>query len=546
MFGKINGLKPSQIKKLERLYRRTVPRNQILSKELARQLSSISAEIEKQVGVLLDRRGKVEEVIVGDRKHLELPDLSGYRSGPGRLRGLRLIHTHLDGEPLSEEDLIDLILLGLDLTVCLEVKEDGTAGKITYAHILPENSEKKGYTVNTVPDIGRLDVDFIELIDSIEEELSRKISAEQLQNKERALLVGVTDGAKWKEEESLQELKELAYTNDIEVVDKVIQRVKKIDPRYLIGKGKLSEIVLKCRQLGCNLIIFNRELTPAQVKNLSDSTEMKIIDRSQLILEIFAKRAKSREGKIQVELAQLRYLLPRLTGKYSTLSRLAGGIGGRGPGETKLEIERRRIKDRIAKLRKELQKIRKQREQRRKLRKKNEVPVVSIVGYTNAGKSTLLNTLTSSDVYVEDKLFATLDPTSRRFTFPDGKQIIITDTVGFIRDIPEDLLDAFSATLEELYDADLLLHVADISSPSLEEHIRTVEKILERLNLHLIPRILVLNKADLLPEDQVKNIEKRLGGIAISAKDPETLPPLIEQIRAFLFDQESSFLWNAS
>ncbi len=539
MHGKISGLKPSQIKRLERLYRRSVPSHQILTRELARQIASISYEIGQQIGVLINRRGKVEEVLIGDNRHIDLPDLSGYRSGPGRLKGLRVIHTHLHNEPISQEDLIDLILLGLDLMVCIEVKDNGIPGRISYAHILPRNRQGMGWSVNTVPDIGQLDVDFLELISSLEEELSRNISGELLDNRDRdrdrAILVGVTDGPRWKEEESLEELKELARSDDVEVVGKVVQRVKVIDPRFLIGKGKLSELVLMCRQMGCNLLIFNNQLTPAQVKNLADFTEMKIIDRGQLILDIFARRAKSREGKIQVELAQLRYILPRLTGKHSALSRLTGGIGGRGPGETKLEIDRRRIRDRIARLKKELQQIRKQREQRRRLRKKKEFPIISIVGYTNAGKSTLLNVLTNSNVKVEDRLFATLDPASRRLRFPEEKEVIITDTVGFIRDIPEDLLDAFAATLEELYDADLLLHVADISSPYLEEHIKTVEDILERLDLHTIPRLLVLNKKDLISPHEAKRIAQKYGGIVVSALNPSTLLPLLGQIKEVMW-----------
>ncbi len=539
MHGKISGLKPSQIKRLERLYRRSVPSHQILTRELARQIASISYEIGQQIGVLINRRGKVEEVLIGDNRHIDLPDLSGYRSGPGRLKGLRVIHTHLHNEPISQEDLIDLILLGLDLMVCIEVNDNGIPGRISYAHILPRNRQGMGWSVNTVPDIGQLDVDFLELISSLEEELSRNISGELLDNRDRdrdrAILVGVTDGPRWKEEESLEELKELARSDDVEVVGKVVQRVKVIDPRFLIGKGKLSELVLMCRQMGCNLLIFNNQLTPAQVKNLADFTEMKIIDRGQLILDIFARRARSREGKIQVELAQLRYILPRLTGKHSALSRLTGGIGGRGPGETKLEIDRRRIRDRIARLKKELQQIRRQREQRRRLRKKKEFPIISIVGYTNAGKSTLLNVLTNSNVKVEDRLFATLDPASRRLRFPEEKEVIITDTVGFIRDIPEDLLDAFAATLEELYDADLLLHVADISSPYLEEHIKTVEDILERLDLHTIPRLLVLNKKDLISPHEAKRIAQKYGGIVASALNPSTLLPLLGQIKEVMW-----------
>ncbi len=540
MYGKISGLKPSQIHRLERLYRKAIPSSQILTRELARYISSISYEIGQQLGILVNRKGKIEYVIIGDRKHLVLPDLSGYRSGPGRLKGLRLIHTHLDNESISQEDLTDLILLGLDLIVCIEVLKDGIPGKISYAYILPMNREKKGWLINTVPDIGQLKVNFTELISSLEDELSRNIFSHTFRKKDRAIIVGVTDKSRNKEEQSLEELKELAYSDDVEVVGKIVQRVKKIDPRFLIGKGKLRELILMCRQLGCNLLIFNNELTPTQVKNLAYVTEMKIIDRGQLILDIFARRAKSKEGKIQVELAQLRYILPRLTGKHSALSRLTGGIGGRGPGETKLEIDRRRIRDRITRLKKELQEIRRQRHQRRSLRKRKNIPIISIVGYTNAGKSTLLNTLTSSKVKVENKLFATLDPISRRLRFPEEKEMIITDTVGFIKNIPRDLLDAFAATLEELYDADLLLHVADISSPYLEAHIKTVEEILHSLRLHMIPRILVLNKSDLLPVNEVRRIEKKTGGIAISAIHPSSLLPLLNHIKDLIWPEISS------
>lgn len=492
--------------------------------------------MERQVALLISRKGEVAYVVVGDDSRIEIPDLERFRGGTGRLLGLRCVHTHLKGEPLSREDLTDLVLLGLDLMVVIEVREGGIPGAISYANILPQNrGDQKGWTVTRVPDIGQLVVDFGELIQSLEDELARTAGAKRLEEKERAILVGVTSGPAWMEKESLQELRDLAVSNNVEVIDEVVQRTSRTNPRFLIGKGKLSELVLRCLQTECNLLIFDHELTPTQVRSLTDATEMRIIDRSQLILDIFARRAVTREGKIQVELAQLKYLLPRLATKNTAMSRLTGGIGGRGPGETKLEINRRRVRERIARLNREWEAIRIQREDRRKLRNSRKVPVASIVGYTNAGKSTLLNNLTHSRVTVEDRLFATLDPSSRRLRFPREREIIITDTVGFIRNLPEDLLKAFAATLEELQDADLLLHVVDASSPRMEDQIKTVDGILDHLGLRAIASLLVLNKTDRMDPREVDNLARRYNGIPISAINPRTFGSLLEHMQRLLW-----------
>jgi GTP-binding protein HflX len=506
---------------------------------LSRQLSAVSAEMERQVAVLVSRKGEILFVVVGDNSSVEIPDLGRFRSGTGRLMGLRCVHTHLKGEPLSREDLTDLVLLGLDLMVSIEVKDGGIPGPITYAHILPENRGSEGWSISRVPDIGQLHLDFQQLIQSLEDELARKAGVTRLEREERAILVGVTEGPAWKAKESLEELRDLAVSNNLEVIDVVIQRVARANPRFLIGKGKLSELVLKCLQKGCNLLIFDHELTPAQVRSLTDVTEMRIIDRSQLILDIFARRAVTREGKIQVELAQLRYLLPRLGTKNTAMSRLTGGIGGRGPGETKLEINRRRVRERIARLNNEWKAMRGQREDRRKLRNARGVPVVSIVGYTNAGKSTLLNHLTHSRVAVEDRLFATLDPSSRRLRFPREREVIVTDTVGFIKDLPADLMKAFEATLEELQDADLLLHVIDASSPRMEDQIKTVESILEKLGLRMIPTLLLLNKIDRVDPGEIPGLLRSHKGIPISALDPKTFRPLLERMEKLLWPRFS-------
>jgi len=388
--------------------------------------------------------------------------------------------------------------------------------------------------------VGQLHTDFQELIESLEDELARSREARTLQQRERAVLVGVSEGPVWQIKESLEELRDLAVSSGVEVTDAVAQRLKKADTRFLIGKGKLSELVLRCLQTGSTLLVLDHELTPAQVRSLTDATELKIIDRSQLILDIFARRAVTREGKIQVELAQLKYLLPRLATKNTAMSRLTGGIGGRGPGETKLEINRRRVRERITRLNRELEQIRQQREDRRRLRNVRGLPVISIVGYTNAGKSTLLNSLTRSHVAVEDRLFATLDPSSRRLRFPRERDVIITDTVGFIRDLPEDLMEAFAATLEELHDADLLLHVVDASSPRMDDQIKTVEGILRRLELDRIPVALVLNKIDRLDPDQTADLSKSLKGIPVSALNPKTFSGLLQEMERLIWPRSSN------
>jgi GTP-binding protein HflX len=538
--GKTGGLKASQLKRLQKLYRRRTSAHEIITHELTRQVSLLSFEIQRQVGLLITRRGDVSHVIVGDHKRILIPDLGRYRLGSGRLRGLRCVHTHLKGEPLSNEDLTDMVLLGLDLMACVQVADQGIPGPISFAHILPENHRAEGWSLSEASDIGRLQIDFQALIRSLEDELARTQALSGVASGERALLVGVTSDSRSRAEESLKELKELALSNRIDVVDIVIQHIGRVHPRFLIGKGKLRELGLRCLQTGSDLLIFDHELTPAQVRSLTDFTALRIIDRSQLILDIFARRAVTREGKIQVELAQLKYLLPRLATKNTAMSRLTGGIGGRGPGETKLEINRRRARERIARLNRELKGIKRQRENRRRLRNHRGLPVVSIVGYTNTGKSTLLNTLTHSRVTAENRLFATLDPSSRRLRFPREREVIITDTVGFIRDLPEDLMEAFAATLEELHDATLLLHVADISSPRMEEQIEAVDRILHRLRLDGVPRLLVLNKSDLLKPQEAAALAALWSGISISALDATSLGVLLEQVERVIWPHPAS------
>lgn len=338
----------------------------------------------------------------------------------------------------------------------------------------------------------------------------------------------------------MEELKELANSSGVQVVDAIIQRPQHLSPATLLGQGKLKELLVKCLQLGVDLIIFDQNLTPGQIASISDRTELRVLDRTQLILDIFAQRAHSRDGKVQVELAQLKYLLPRLAKKTLAFSRLTGGIGGRGPGETKLEMDRRRVRDRIHLLEKELDKLSQRREQRRSKRSKTGIPILSIIGYTNAGKTTLFNLLTRSQFLVEDKLFATLDTATRRLRFPKNREVVMTDTVGLIKNLPRDLIGAFRATFDELQESDLLIHLVDMSNPHFEEHIEDVEKILSELELNHVPRLLVFNKEDRLSRTEAEAICRKYGAPSLSAHDPGSLDRLFRAIERKLWEESDS------
>lgn len=525
------------------MYGRRIPPHQIVTPEFARQLTELSHEIGRQVGVLVDRKGYVEHVIVGDATKIVLPAPDRTRLGESRFNGLRCVHTHLRGEPLTQDDLTDLALLRLDLMAVIDVdKQTGLPGVVKAAHLLPAahidddgdskpNSPETQYRFLDPQPPSQLNVDFLELIESLESEMARNRGARKASDKrDRAILVSVTTESLTEAQESLAELRELALSGDLVVLDEIIQRRPKLDPATLVGKGKLDEIIIQCLRLGADMIVFDRELQPSQVRAINEATDLKIVDRSQLILDIFAQRAQTAEGRIQVELAQLKYLLPRLTGTGTAMSRLMGGIGGRGPGETKLETDRRRVRDRITHLERQLERVHESRQQRRAQRTRRELPIVSIVGYTNAGKSTLLNALTGSQVMAEHRMFATLDPSSRRLRLPHEQEIIVNDTVGFIRDLPKDLLAAFKATLEEIEQSDLLIHLADVSSPQLQNQLDSVKRILEDLQLADIPRLLVFNKADLVDKGELENLCQLHHAIAISAVNRRTLDPLVDAI----------------
>src|SRR5918992_223046 len=546
LHGNTNGLKPNQLRRIEKLYQRRISPDQVVTPEFARQLSELSHETNRQIGVLSDRKGYIEYVTVGDARRIELPDFKRVRVAGDRFRGLRCVHTHLRGEELTRDDLTDLALLRLDLMAAIDVDaRTGLPGVVRAAHILPsrpaeENGKNDQFEFLEPALPSQLNIHFLELMEALEAELARnRRTVKRTGAGDAVILVNVTTGSISDAEDSMAELRELAVSAGVVVLDEVIQRRQAIDPRTVMGKGKLDELLIRAMQLGADALIFDRELQPAQVRSISEATDLKVIDRSQLILDIFAQRAQSREGKIQVELAQLKYILPRLVvGQDSAFSRLAGGIGGRGPGETKLETDRRRVRDRIHRLEKELTSQRGHREQRRKERQRHAVPIVSVVGYTNAGKSTLLNVLTSSHVLAEKRMFATLDPTSRRLRLPREKEVIINDTVGFIRDLPPDLLAAFRFTIEEIAGSSLLIHLVDASNPRWQQQIESVNRTLAELELNEIPRLLVFNKTDLVERADLAAMQREVRteagteSLAISATNRATLPLLLDRIEA--------------
>jgi len=499
----------------------------VVSPELARHLTETSRRLNRQVGVLLGRDGNVRNVIVGNAHSLTLPDIGRLRGGVGRFRGLRLVHTHLKGEPLTRDDLNDLALLRLDLVAAIEALGDGLPGRIELAHLAPlgrdDSHDSEPFERILAPDVHQLSFDVEATMRALEDEFARVTSAAGETRKERALVIGITP-----EDEHFEEMLELVRSAGVAIAGTVRQKRAQVHPRTVVGSGKLQDIVLEAMRSRATVAIFDIDLKPAQSRAFEDATGLKAIDRTQLILDVFAQRARSRDGKLQVELAQLKYSLPRLTEKDAGLSRLTGGIGGRGPGETVVEIGRRRIRDRIRALEHQVESLSRQRDLRRRRRREEGVPVLSIIGYTNAGKSTLLNAMTGSKVESADQLFMTLDPTSRRLRFPREGEVVVTDTVGFIADLPPDLVAAFRATLEELADADLLLHVVDAADPRLEQKLEAVERLLTELHLEEIPRLLVLNKTDLLEPHESAALARRFEAVAVSAIKRQGLAGLIQ------------------
>ena len=560
VFGDIKSLGASERIRLEKLAMRRSMGDEVVDSELTKRAAKICSELEQQIGLLIGRDGRVSHAVLGTKDRIYLPDLGRFRLDSARLRTLRLIvflppkekekksSRRIEESPHVAPDLLtDLEKLRLDGLLVVQVGFDGLAKECVFVSLDPGATSKKGskpsmsesnrsLSFQYARSVQDLEVDFPEFIEELEESFVATRSKGYKTSKDHALLVGAYTCSEQEARASMAELEELAYTASVQVLDTIIQRRKSLDPRTVMGAGKLEDIVLHALDLGADILVFDRELSPSQLRSITNLTELRVIDRSMLILDIFSQRAKSSEGRLQVELAQLKYSLPRLTERDTGLSRLTGGIGGRGPGETKLEVSRRRVRDRISELEKRIDKVSNQRGLRRERRQVRGVPVVAIVGYTNAGKSTLLNALTKGDVFVEDKLFATLDTSSRRMRFPNEKEVVFVDTVGFIRELPKELVNAFRATLEEVGEADVLLHVVDSTNPELANQVEVVRETLSSLGYGEKPELLVFNKIDLLSAIEQDTIKRRYDCHLISAVSREGLSELILQVQAKLID----------
>jgi GTP-binding protein HflX len=514
------GLKPYQRKQLQRLYQLRLPPNRLVTVEFAQRLGALTQDLESQpISVYLNRRGQVIRVGLGSPFETQIPAWELPRQGAERLSGIRCITTQVGPGGPSQKALTAMALQRLDALITLSVsplegklrRGGGVTGfvKCAYlAHLVPE--EGRRWQVSEPLPLGILaEQDLQELVTELEDGFRRQATARQVDPKqERAILVGLQGPGQSYEDlmDALAELGRLVESAGGQVLQTIWQRRESPDSATVIGSGKVQELALLVQDLGANLVVFDRELTPSQVRNLEETLGVRVVDRSEVILDIFAQRARTRAGKLQVELAQLQYLLPRLAGRGRTMSRLGGGIGTRGPGETQLETERRAIQRRISKLRQEVEELRRHRQRLRQRREGSQIPVVALVGYTNAGKSTLLNALTHAQVYVADQLFATLDPTTRRLELPGQQAVLLTDTVGFLTELPEQLVEAFQATLEEVTEADALLHVVDLSHPNWEGQIEAVEKLLDQMPLTTGPRQLVFNKIDRLDPEWVEDV----------------------------------------
>lgn len=541
IFGNLKGIRNSVIEELKTIYDIRLASGQLVTEELGLKMADITDFINREVSVYVSRAGQVLAVAVGDDMSVELPPVEG-RRGASRLSGVRCIHTHPNGNPnLSGVDISALKRNRFDAMVAIGVTSPYFAQSTMTFGMITGLDENEQYTVECYGELGFAEAEgiyFPNLVATVERILDKQSASASLETaQERAIVVGMeyAGGAStigWTAEDSLEELKQLADTAGAYVVARFLQKRPKPDPAFFIGKGKVQELALYVQQENIDLCIFDDELSPAQQRNIEQAMGVRVLDRTALILDIFAQRARTNEGKMQVELAQLQYTLPRIMGKGLSLSRLGGGIGTRGPGETKLEVDRRRIRDRIAYIKECIGKVKSVRTLHRASRAKASVPTVSLVGYTNAGKSTLLNTLTNSDIYAKDQLFATLDPTTRQLDLPHKQQAILTDTVGFIQRLPHQLVAAFQSTLEEVVEADVLLHVIDVSHELYQEQSNAVFQVLKELGAQDKTMITVYNKIDKLPEDSALPVRlaQEENAICISAKSRLNLDGLLELI----------------
>lgn len=541
ILGNLKGIRNSVIDELKTIYDFKLSSGQLLTAELALKLADITEFINREISVYINRSGQVLSVAVGNNESVDLPGVDGRRKS-SRLNGIRCVHTHPNGNSaLSGVDISALKNNRFDAMIAIGVvSPDYAASTVSFGMIvgLDENEQYITETYGPMELAETENIYFPNLVNTVERILDKQSNSTALaQTAERAILVGMEyngffNVSGWNIEDSVEELKQLADTAGAVVVAKFIQKRPKPDPAFFIGKGKVQELALYVQQENIDLCIFDDELSPAQQRNIEQAMGIRVLDRTALILDIFAQRAHTNEGKLQVELAQLQYTLPRIMGKGLSLSRLGGGIGTRGPGETKLEVDRRRIRDRIAYLKECISKVKSVRTLHRAGRSKASVPTVSLVGYTNAGKSTLLNTLTNSDIYAKDQLFATLDPTMRQLNLPDKQQVILTDTVGFIQRLPHQLVAAFQSTLEEVIESDILLHVIDVSHELYKEQSKAVYQVLNEIGVKDKTIITVYNKVDKLSDAAglIHRLEQEENSICISAKSGLNTDKLLELI----------------
>ena len=520
--GNTEGIRKTVLDELTTLYDVQLEPGQFMPQDLLQSLCGYSASMNREIAVYITRFGEVADVLIGRADSIDLPDLR-LRRGDRRLSMVRCVHTHprATGE-LSDVDVSALLSMRFDAMCAVGVSEDGRPTSVQCAFL---DAESEGHVRRTeLISARRLPQE--EWLAEIErtDAAYRAANPATRTGRERAVLVGIES------EESLDELEELAKTAGAETVLRVLQKRPKPDPVFCVGKGKAEELSLRCQAAQADVVIFDEELSGVMQKNLEETLRLKVVDRTALILDIFAARASTREGKLQVEMAQLRYRSQRLLGQGLVLSRLAGGIGTRGPGESKLEVNRRRIRERLTDLERELEQIERQRGLRRQSREKNGVPIVALVGYTNAGKSTLFNRLTGADVYVENQLFATLDSVSRPIELPHGGKVLLVDTVGFIRKLPHELVKAFRATLEEARLADVLIMVLDGADAQMEGRRRTVEEVLDSLGATEAPRVEAVNKCDLIASDA----QFLPGALYISASTGENVEKLLLRVESEL------------
>lgn len=540
--GKLDNIKSGVIQELEALYELEIPQGQIITREAAEKMLELTGILGREVAVYINRKGTVVQVSVGDDATVELPDIK--QRSAIRLSGIRCVHTHPSADTrLSAPDLSSLRSMRFDCMVAIGLKKNNKIyGSLAFLN--GELTEDGGYVVSGTKELPLKElnnIDLVQLIVLVNNALGKNRLKDTEEHTEKAILAGVAFSSHrddWQVEDSLAELRGLVETAGAEIVGEVIQNKYKPDNAYFLGKGKVEEIAMLAQNVEADLLVIDDEISPSQQRNLELSTGLRVVDRTALILDIFAQRARSSAGKLQVELAQLKYNLPRLGGQGLVMSRLGGGIGTRGPGETKLEMDRRRIHGRIHDLEEQLKKLKNQRKLHRNQRKQSRLASAALVGYTNAGKSTILNALSDSDVLAEDKLFATLDPTTRLVDLDEKLQILLTDTVGFIQKLPHTLVSAFQATLEETTEADLLVHVVDASDPNYELQIKAVIKVLDEIGAKEKPAIFVFNKADMLMEkggtdfDAQRMLQGR-EGVVISAKKSEDLQKLREKLASF-------------